>query len=314
MFITKEREITYDVKDKKITYMEKYKINEDTKEEIYDPKIEKDNGINLIDKYREEEGLLTSKEIENIREKYGLTQKEFAILLGLGEKNITRYENGMAQNNSIDLLMRSVENISNFVSYLQNSSGKFTEERYDELYKRYNKLDYRKRHALLERKASRFLSNFKTVSVLTIAEYLIKTKKIFDKWTLHKILYYIQGTALAYADQEAFKEDIQAWQYGPVVPVVYFEAENNRIEAMIAEILPVTNSCDLNEDDELDEDLKYIINDVINSYGKLSGPSLMELTHEEDPWINFYKKDVKNIVIPKSEIKKFFKELYEIGA
>ena len=28
MFITKEREITYDVKDKKITYMEKYKIDE----------------------------------------------------------------------------------------------------------------------------------------------------------------------------------------------------------------------------------------------------------------------------------------------
>ena len=314
MFITKEREITYDVKDKKITYMEKYKIDEDTKEEVYDPKIEKENGIKVIDKYREEEGLLTSKEIQSIREKYGLTQKEFAILLGLGEKNITRYENGMAQNNSIDLLMKSVENITNFVSYLEKSSGKFTEERYDELYKKYNELDYKRRHALLESKANRFFSNFKTTNVLKIAEYLIKVKKILDKWTLHKLLYYIQGICLSHADKEAFYEEIQAWTYGPVVPEVYFEDENNRLEAMLAKLFPIADSCELDEDDGLDEGLKYIVNDVVNSYGKLSGKSLMELTHEETPWRTSYKSGVKNIIIPKNEIKKFFKELYEIGA
>ena len=309
-FIIREREMTYDVKDKKITYMEKYKVDENTKDEIYDPKIEKENGIKIIDKYREEQGLLTSKEIQELREKYGLTQKEFAMLLGLGEKNITRYENGMAQNNSIDLLMRTVEDIDRFIYYLQNSRGKFTIERYDELYSRYNELVYKREHALLEAKTSRFYSKFETVNVSVIAEYLIKVKKTLDQWTLHKLLYFTQGVSMAYTDKEAFHEEIQAWKYGPVIPEIYFD---KKIEGMLKKQIPIEDSCVLSEDDELDEELKYIINDVVSSYGKLSGSSLMNLTHEETPWQISYKKKKKNIVIPKSEIKKFFKELYEIG-
>mgnify|MGYP003405585430 CR=1 FL=1 len=91
---------------------------------------------------------------------------------------------------------------------------------------------------------------------------------------------------------------------------IYFD---KKIEGMLKKQIPIEDSCVLSEDDELDEELKYIINDVVSSYGKLSGSSLMNLTHEETPWQISYKSGVKNIVIPKSEIKKFFKELYEIG-
>ena len=38
---------------------------------------------------------------------------------------------------------------------------------------------------------------------------------------LQKMLYYEQGFHLAYFNEPLFEEPIEAWQYGPVVPVVY---------------------------------------------------------------------------------------------
>ncbi len=38
---------------------------------------------------------------------------------------------------------------------------------------------------------------------------------------LQKLLYYEQGFHLAYFNQPLFNEAIEAWQYGPVVPLVY---------------------------------------------------------------------------------------------
>lgn len=40
---------------------------------------------------------------------------------------------------------------------------------------------------------------------------------------LQKILYYVQATFLAAHGRPLFAEAIQKWQYGPVVPSVYFE-------------------------------------------------------------------------------------------
>lgn len=62
--------------------------------------------------YRERKCLLSPNEIKHIRQKYGLSQGLFARILGLGEKTITRYENGYlpdpAQNNLI-FLMNDIE-------------------------------------------------------------------------------------------------------------------------------------------------------------------------------------------------------------
>lgn len=54
------------------------------------------------------EGLLTPEEIKAIREKYGLTQVAIARLLGVGEKNFTRWENGLSMQTKVmdDLIRR----------------------------------------------------------------------------------------------------------------------------------------------------------------------------------------------------------------
>ena len=56
--------------------------------------------------YRKKHGLLQPEEIKGFRTLYGLTQKELASLLGLGDVTISRYENGALQEPVYDNLLR----------------------------------------------------------------------------------------------------------------------------------------------------------------------------------------------------------------
>ena len=79
-------------------------------EVLYIKEIEVYNDIAIYDEYKKKVGLLTSKEIKEIRKKRNMTQKDLANFLGIGEKDITRYENGSVQTKSIDRFIRAVGN------------------------------------------------------------------------------------------------------------------------------------------------------------------------------------------------------------
>ena len=60
---------------------------------------------NAYDKYRRKHKLLFPKEIKDIREQYGLSQRGFAKLLNWGDKTIYRYENGSIQDKAHNSLL-----------------------------------------------------------------------------------------------------------------------------------------------------------------------------------------------------------------
>ena len=61
--------------------------------------------------YRRQTELLTPERIRQIRQRYCLSQKSFAALLGMSEATINRYEQGSLQENSHDLAIRACENL-----------------------------------------------------------------------------------------------------------------------------------------------------------------------------------------------------------
>lgn len=71
--------------------------------------IEHENEIIVYDAYKKLVGLLTSSEIKAIRSKRGWSQRQLAKFLDIGEKDITRYENGAIQTRSIDNMIRLVD-------------------------------------------------------------------------------------------------------------------------------------------------------------------------------------------------------------
>lgn len=83
------------------------------------PEYERLNDKEFFSKYRQECGLLQPEEIKATREKYGLSQANFAKLLGMGEKTITRYENGSVQDEAHDNLIRAAKD-ENYVRSLYN--------------------------------------------------------------------------------------------------------------------------------------------------------------------------------------------------
>lgn len=79
-------------------------------EKIVSNKTLKENEKTLTDFRRKVDGLLTSDEIRAIREKLGKTQTEMANLIGVGEKNFARYENGqVTQSKTMDWLLRILD-------------------------------------------------------------------------------------------------------------------------------------------------------------------------------------------------------------
>ena len=76
-------------------------------ESFLTPDLEEVYEDDLVCFFRDVDGLLHPKKIREIRKSFNLTQREFALKLGVGEKNFARYENGtVTQGRSMDILLR----------------------------------------------------------------------------------------------------------------------------------------------------------------------------------------------------------------
>lgn len=90
-----------------------------------------ENLLKARDAYRALKGLLTSEEISKIRTFYGLTQSDFAALLGWGEVTVTRYESKSIQDETYDNIMRMVYNNPMFaLECLEKHKERFSPDKY----------------------------------------------------------------------------------------------------------------------------------------------------------------------------------------
>ena len=86
--IIKTRKRKAKVKGVMLEIIEEYMIDSNMGNEINNHKLDMENDKKLVDAYKEEKELLTSNDIKKIRNMYGMTQKEYAFVLGMGEKKL----------------------------------------------------------------------------------------------------------------------------------------------------------------------------------------------------------------------------------
>lgn len=77
--------------------------------------------IAIYDIYRQRHNIIFPAEIVALREKYGLSQKNLALLLGLGEITVHRYEGGALAEVAPSKLLRLMENPANMRQMLSES-------------------------------------------------------------------------------------------------------------------------------------------------------------------------------------------------
>lgn len=122
------------VKDEEIEYFKTCYFCDIEEDEFVPARLVDANLLAAKDAYREKHGLLKSFDIKNIRERYGLTQKEYANLLGLGDVTIQRYEKKAIQDSTYDTIMRlTLENPSYCLEMLEKNRAQFEQARYEEI-------------------------------------------------------------------------------------------------------------------------------------------------------------------------------------
>ncbi|HBC2029023.1 TPA: DUF4065 domain-containing protein [Clostridium perfringens] len=139
---------------------------------------------------------------------------------------------------------------------------------------------------------------------MDIAEYVLDyceniVKKPITNLQLQKFLYYIQGEFLKNTKKPIFDNAIEAWQYGPVIPEVYFWF-NKFMSSPITGIKTSKELC-------LTDKEKEIIKNVISKNINLNPWELVEKTHNETPWMQNYVENL-NLEIGIEDLKSFFCE------
>lgn len=312
----KTRRIEANVKGKIIEFDEYYMIDPATGEEVFDRNIEIENDARLYDIYKKQMNLLTSSEIKNIRKKYDMNQKEFALSIGVGEITIHRFENGSIQTESVDSIIRLSEDPDIMYNLLIKNQANLSDSDFSCFLKKISILKKLKHHKIADFNINDYVNlNFETESINNVTnqliiEYNTQIDNVSKKYgiedncgaaeyitplKLQKLLYYIQGMALRIYGKPAFTNNISAWQYGPVVEEVYQQYKGRN---------PITTP---KTDYEVSDGLKKIIELVVSSYGQIEAGTLIDLTHDEDPWI----KSINSGTISIDLIKEYFNKVYE---
>ena len=118
-------------KDVMVEYEAEYHYCDISDETYADETQIKDNDISMKNAYRAKIGLLKSNQIEDIRKKYSISQSDLCILLGWGQKTITRYESHQVQDNAHDTILRKLDSDPEwFIELLNNSKSKLSEASY----------------------------------------------------------------------------------------------------------------------------------------------------------------------------------------
>jgi putative zinc finger/helix-turn-helix YgiT family protein len=74
--------------------------------------------------YRRKHGLLSADEIRALRQRFELTQAEFARLLRLGANTLSRWESGRnAQTEAMDMLLRLIRDVPGSIDYLRSHAA-----------------------------------------------------------------------------------------------------------------------------------------------------------------------------------------------
>jgi uncharacterized phage-associated protein len=109
-----------------------------------------------------------------------------------------------------------------------------------------------------------------------VAAYILHKQGKMTAMKLQKLVYYAQAWSLVWDDRPLFKNRIEAWAMGPVVPDLY----------KVHRGAFVVNHWPKGDRGNLTESQRDTIDVVLDFYGKKSSQWLSDQTHQESPWRN----------------------------
>lgn len=142
---------------------------------------------------------------------------------------------------------------------------------------------------------------------LSVARYILERRQeagdAITPMQLIKLVYVAQGYMLGAHGRPLFDdEEVEAWQYGPVVPSVYHAVKEFRSSP----VQSVRGATDI----QFSEAEKGVMDVVASTYGPFNGIVLSTATHRPGtPWSVTWDRFGKNAPISSDIIENFYSEL-----
>ena len=141
--------------------------------------------------------------------------------------------------------------------------------------------------------------------VLNISRYIIQYSNQqgygVSCLKLQKLLYFLQAEFLLKYDYPLFVEKIEAWPFGPVIPVSYY-----RYILFGSMDIPTRYDCKNFSKDVISREHRKIINKLLDYFKDYSSVLLTDITIKQSPWINSFYRRSDNNEISVEDIKKYF--------
>jgi len=133
-------------------------------------------------------------------------------------------------------------------------------------------------------------------------------KNALTPMQLLKLVYIAHGWMLGLYGRPLIRDEVQAWQYGPVIPVLYNSTRRYKSQPVVGP-LPVTNN-----DKPLDPQEDSTILQVYEIYGRMTGPALSRITHKPgSPWAETYAPGKFGVVISNDIIEDYYSRLAAVS-
>ena len=154
-----------------------------------------------------------------------------------------------------------------------------------------------------------------------VANYLLRLAQAKEKdltpLQMIKLVYYCHGWHLGIHRKPLIRQNVEAWQYGPVIAIVYHQLKHYRRD-------PITNAIRvswLNSKESNFTETQYrVMDEVFAKYHHFSGVQLSTFTHHEGtPWHSIWtgsgqvmwETTGKNPVIPDKVIEDYFANWFQ---
>ncbi|MBR6004363.1 MAG: DUF4065 domain-containing protein [Lachnospiraceae bacterium] len=270
-----------------------------------------ENNQRLKDAYRKKVGLLTSEDISGIRAKYGISQADLSSLLGWGGKTITRYESYQVQDKAHDSILKKLnEDPQWYISLLGDAKPNLSENAFrrymayatklyemkqDDYLRKSIEAAYAPHVSNSENQGNAELSLDKAVDVI---RYFAASKDATSLYTvkLMKLLWYADALSYKKHGHAITGLVYQALPMG-AVPIAYNSIINlkgvPREEVEIGEA--TVNKFTLEKKVKtahLSKEEISILDEVINSLGKMSKEEIVSFMHKEKAYTETKPKDI----------------------
>ena len=122
---------------------------------------------------------------------------------------------------------------------------------------------------------------------------------------IQKLTYIAHGHSLALRNKALFKDRVEAWDHGPVIPSIYKTFKKWGLNPIGDTSGPISMQFDSEE--------FVLLDAVFENYGRYCGYYLSQLTHDEGkgqtPWDKNYIEG-GNVVIPDQDTKAYYDRMH----